>query len=82
MIRVELFASLKDVAGVSSLALASHGEKSAAEIFDSLVRQHPGLESYRATLLIAVNEDYASWETIVGPGDQIAFFPPVSGGAQ
>ncbi len=28
----------------------------------------------------AVNQDFADPATVVGPGDEIAFFPPVTGG--
>jgi len=31
-------------------------------------------------LKMAVNQEHAQWETPVGPQDEIAFFPPVTGG--
>lgn len=31
-------------------------------------------------LMSAVNQDYAGPDTSVAPGDEIAFFPPVTGG--
>jgi sulfur-carrier protein len=36
--------------------------------------------SNTATLRYAVNQEFASAEQPIGPGDEIAFFPPVTGG--
>ena len=33
-----------------------------------------------ALLRAAVNQDFAAWESRVGPDDEVAFFPPVTGG--
>ena len=33
-----------------------------------------------AALRVAVNQDMASAETVVKAGDEVAFFPPVTGG--
>ena len=32
------------------------------------------------TVRIAVNQKYASLDSPIGPGDEVAFFPPVTGG--
>jgi molybdopterin synthase catalytic subunit len=53
----------------------------ARQVFRRLVHQYPGLERYRKALLVAVNQEYTDWEQEVSSGDEIAFFPPVSGGA-
>jgi molybdopterin converting factor small subunit len=29
---------------------------------------------------VAINQQLASWDSQVTPGDEIAFFPPVTGG--
>ena len=33
-----------------------------------------------ATIRVAVNQDYAGLDTPVGPRDEVALFPPVTGG--
>ncbi|MGH9945024.1 MAG: molybdenum cofactor biosynthesis protein, partial [Pyrinomonadaceae bacterium] len=43
---------------------------------------HPGLARFGRSLLVAINEEYAGPEAPVQPGDEIAVFPPVSGGAE
>ncbi len=43
-------------------------------------RYAAALEDLRA-VRVAVNRDYAGIDQPVGPGDEIALFPPVTGGA-
>ena len=80
MVKVLFFAALKDLIGSSELTLELSSQRTASEIFDELESRYPGLEGYRSSLLLAVNQEYASWDRVLGPGDEIAFFPPVSGG--
>ena len=54
----------------------------AGQVFGRLVKQFPGLERYRAALLVAVNQEYSDWNQEISAGDEIAFFPPVSGGTE
>jgi molybdopterin converting factor small subunit len=34
----------------------------------------------RGRLRAAVNQEFVGWEAAVGPGDEVAIFPPVTGG--
>ena len=34
----------------------------------------------RARLRAAVNQDFVGWDATVNPGDEVAIFPPVTGG--
>ncbi len=80
MLKVSLFASLKDVVGRSEVELDLEGETTVRDVFEGLEQRYPGLKRYQPVLLIAVNQEYSSWDQSVGAGDEIAFFPPVSGG--
>lgn len=42
--------------------------------------QHPNLASALPSVLVAVNKAYSSKETPLKAGDEVALFPPVSGG--
>jgi sulfur-carrier protein len=42
--------------------------------------RHAEAFAARATIRAAVNQDFATPETPVAPGDEVAFFPPVTGG--
>ena len=81
MLKVILFASLKDLVGRSEVELDLTGEGTTVrDIFKRLEAQFPELKRYESILLIAVNQEYTGWEQSVTAGDEIAFFPPVSGG--
>lgn len=41
---------------------------------------HADAFAHRAAIRCAVNQDFATPETPVGPDDEVAFFPPVTGG--
>jgi molybdopterin synthase sulfur carrier subunit len=41
---------------------------------------HAAAFANRATVRCAVNQEFAAASTAVRPGDEVAFFPPVTGG--
>jgi molybdopterin converting factor subunit 1 len=79
-IRVLFFASLADVSGMRETTVDAAAVTDAHSVFDIFVEKFPALEKYRASLLIALNAEFARPESPVRDGDELAFFPPVSGG--
>ena len=78
------FAWLRERTGHSqeSLTLPA-GLRTVGDLIGWLVDRSPGHASAfanRRAVRCAVNQDFADPETRVGPGDEIAFFPPVTGG--
>ena len=51
------------------------------DLLERLEKQYPKLGPYRSIVLTSVNEDYVDREAVVGEGDEVAIFPPVSGGS-
>jgi molybdopterin synthase sulfur carrier subunit len=76
-IRVLFFASLADITGTPETRLEASEHTTVGSVLAKLAAQ---LESYRGSLLSARNTEYATPHTPVQDGDEIAFFPPVSGG--
>ena len=72
-IEIKYFASLRETMGAEQQIIAHDGVKTVADIISRL---QPLPES----TLIAVNQQYATPETPVSQGDEVAFFPPVTGG--
>ena len=68
-ITVKFFASLRESIGRPGCELSPDSVSTAA---DGLVRP--------PNTLIAINMEYASAEQAVNDGDEVAFFPPVTGG--
>ena len=81
MVKILFFASLKDLVGKSEIEINLEGKASVRDVFQKLQISYPSLEKYENILLVAVNQEYSNLDTPISPNDEIAFFPPVSGGA-
>lgn len=80
-ITVLLFATLKERAGTSRVGLALPGDAaSLQDVRAALADSQPVLASYLPTAVAAVNQEFAFDDSPVQDGDEVAFFPPVSGG--
>jgi sulfur-carrier protein len=78
------FAWLRERTGVSQESVAMPaGVGTVGELVAWLAERSPGHASAfanRRTVRCAVNQEFADSVTRVGPGDEVAFFPPVTGG--
>ena len=81
-VTVRLFARLRDVAGQATCECELDAGASVADVWRAVTRRLPALEPFGASLSAAVNADFARMTASVGDGDEVAFLPPVSGGAQ
>jgi sulfur-carrier protein len=79
-IRVLFFASLAEITGAREKTVDAAAVADVASVFDKFAREFPALESYRSSVLFALNSEFARLGSPVRDGDEIAFFPPVSGG--
>ncbi len=77
---VQLFATLKERVGASALHLDVPESLTVRELRARLGERHPELAELFARALVAVNREFALDHESVRPGDEVAFFPPVSGG--
>lgn len=80
-IRVLFFGMLRDIAGRSEddLELAEGGRL--ATVFEHYAQSFPRFRELAASIVLAQNRQFASPEAPVCDGDEVAFLPPVSGGA-
>ena len=79
-VRILLFARLRDLLGTDCVELDSPDIESVGDAYRILRARHPELEAFSRSLLVAVNQEFADWNTPVVEGDELALFPPVSGG--
>lgn len=77
-ITIEYFAVFRERAKRASEEIALDGA-SLAEVYERLRARH-GFALERASVHVAVNDAYASWDTALKPGDRLVFIPPVAGG--
>ncbi|MFE8701913.1 molybdopterin converting factor subunit 1 [Cytobacillus sp. FJAT-54145] len=77
MNKILFFAHLKDVTEEEFIMMDVSG-KSVAEVKEILLQKYDRLKL--DTVMTAVNEEFATNDETIKPGDEIAFIPPVSGG--
>jgi molybdopterin synthase sulfur carrier subunit len=75
-IKVRYFASLREQMGRTEETLAADGLSTVNDVWKSISRGQPLADN----MLAAVNMDYAKPGSPVKDGDEVAFFPPVTGG--
>jgi len=79
-VRVRLFASLRETAGVPETRLELPAGGRAEDAWGCLVVDFPALAARRASLAVSVNRRYSGFDAVLGDGDEVVFVPPVSGG--
>lgn len=78
---VRYFAGHRDITGRSEERVALDAGATVGALWADLVSRYPRLAGYTGRLLYAVNQEFATPETALADGDEVAFIPPVSGGA-
>jgi molybdopterin converting factor subunit 1 len=79
-LRILFFASLADISGMRETSVDAAGFTDVNSVFEKFAKDFPALATHRASFLFAVNSEFALPGSPVHDGDEIAFFPPVSGG--
>ena len=80
-VTVQLFARLRELAGRAETTCDLAPGASVADVWRALEVDHPAISPLGASVSAAVNAQFAPMTTEVHDGDDIAFLPPVSGGA-
>lgn len=75
-IKVKFFARMKDEAGLSNADVDYHDDISPREIWEQVTKG----QEYPESVMLAINMEYVSGEPRLEDGDELAFFPPVTGG--
>jgi molybdopterin synthase sulfur carrier subunit len=83
-VRVRLFASLRETAGWSEREVALPVDPGQAPCTPRLLWHGlalaPPTHVLPAGLRVAINQHFASPDTPLQPGDELAFLPPITGG--
>src|SRR5580692_3927973 len=80
-VRVLFFGQLKEIVGKSEEdAEVSDGAR-VEDLFARYGRTFPELAKFRPSVVASVNQEFAEWRAPLATGDEVAFLPPVSGGA-
>jgi len=77
---VLLFGPLRVSAGRDRLVVSLPDPPTVTELWHRAQAELPELGEPPESVRPAVNESFASWETVLSGGDRVAFLPPMSGG--
>jgi molybdopterin converting factor subunit 1 len=81
-VKVEFYARLRELAGTPEWPLETTDGATVGEVWRAAVAAHDALAAMTGSVSAAVNAEFATMKTVVRDGDEIAFLPPVSGGAR
>ncbi len=84
MVTLKYFASLKSIAGKDEERLDLGNETTVQKLSETLAKITPqiGEMIQGKKILVSVNQDVATLDTVIHDGDEVAFLPPFSGGSQ
>lgn len=77
------FAWVRERVGVSQEDVELNAPTTVGALVERLAGRSEGHATAladRARLRAAVNQEFAGWDAAVRPGDEVAIFPPVTGG--
>lgn len=75
-VNVKFFASMRETLGQSELRIDIDTEQTVAGVWAQVAGEKPMPDN----TVCAVNHTQATPESVVKDGDEVAFFPPVTGG--
>ncbi|OGI46959.1 MAG: molybdopterin synthase sulfur carrier subunit [Candidatus Muproteobacteria bacterium RBG_16_65_34] len=75
-ITVRFFASIREKLGKGEVLIEAKGVSSASDVWDRVAST-----PIPPNTLVAINQEHVSLAQAVRDGDEVAFFPPITGGA-
>lgn len=77
---VRLFARYREAVGRDRVEVEVEAGATVEDVWAALAAAHPVLTRYRPHTLFAIGNEYVTPDHAVRPGEEVACFPPVSGG--
>jgi molybdopterin converting factor subunit 1 len=81
-LNLKLFATLRERAHTAELSREFDDGATMTDIWQTLVGEFPALAGHHDSVGFAVNQEYVEGDCCPREGDEVAFIPPVSGGAE
>jgi len=75
-ITVRFFASLRENLKLDEIQISAQGITTVTDVWNTSTDDHVIPQN----VLVAVNMEYVRFDTAINDNDEVAFFPPVTGG--
>ena len=79
-VRLRFFASAREAMGRTELPFDVPDGATVGDLLARLRAEYPSFARLPREMMVSVNLEYRQPDYALGPGDEIAFIPPVSGG--
>ena len=79
-LEVQFFSRLRDLAGGTRCELDLPAGSTVADLLAHLYAEHPKMQDWDKTLLVAVDLEFAERTRELHEGDDVSVMPPVQGG--
>lgn len=83
-IRVLFFSILRDLSGSEERTVdlnpRAEGDATMEDLLEQIYQEIPGMKVWDERLLLAVNAEFATRDSILREDDEVALMPPVQGG--
>ena len=82
MIKVLFFARYRELLGCEEEIVSLQGEQTAADLLNSFIARGEPWKTVLgdARVMVAVNQQMVDLNSCIGDAEEVAFFPPVTGG--
>jgi molybdopterin converting factor subunit 1 len=80
-VRLLFFGAARDAVEHDQVDFVLGAAATAAGALEEVMEKYPALRRFGHSLLFAVNQEYARGDRVIKNGDELAVFPPVSGGS-
>lgn len=80
-ITIRLFARMRELVGTNRLERNVSDNTTVAGLIQILQDEFPKWAETRPRTIVSVNQEFADMDAPLSEGDEVAFFPPVSGGS-
>lgn len=79
-VKLKFFALFRELAGLREIDKDVKKGSRVDDLLQELLEEYPALKKYKDEILVSVNKNYASEDTELKEGDEVAILPPVGGG--
>ena len=79
-VNVIFFARLREKMGIPEVDIELKNSISIVQFQELLTIQYPQFADLPQPIVVAINHEFAQPEQMISDGDEVAFFPPVTGG--